>query len=586
MKKFVSPYRLLAVGAFLLLAACGSNVNRSARQAAIATFTVTPSGSNLTISPATSQIVNAGATQAFIVTADAGYTVSDTVAGTCAAGSFVGSTYTTGAITANCTVTFTAISTRTVGGTIAGLSGTVVLLNEGGDPETVTKDGAFTFSTPLPEGSSYNVTVGTQPSGQTCTVTDGSGPIGGSNVTNVVVTCAPNTTALTATPSTLALSVNCPSAGGACVYSNAALTGNAREITITNTSAAYTTTALTVTPASFPTGTSITTDSCTGSTLPPLGSCTLAITPGQVATSACTTGIEPTPGTVTVNASNAAGAVTLEIVVVGYGCIYQGGFVYSIDDTTAPSGSIGGKVAALTDQAEPYIDSGPQATSIIWSSNGAGNAGSDVSFDIIPLIADTSATTASYAAALASFNGTYANTSTYPFPASSAFANCSGSTDGACNSGNIAALLNAYITSYGMGASPYTLSPGPTAAAYYAAGLCSVTNSGGYSSGWYLPAACEMGSTSSGASCVAGGQNMADNLPSLLGDPSAGTPSTSCSPASGTECLAGYYWSSTEYSSSPQNYAWYQYFASSGSTTAAGSKSNQFGVRCSRAFTP
>src|SRR6185437_1768092 len=103
MKKFVSLYRLLAVGALLLLAACGSNVNRSAGPAAIATFTVTPSGSNLTISPATSQTVNAGATQAFIVTADAGYTVSDAVAGTCAAGSFVGSTYTTGDITANCT---------------------------------------------------------------------------------------------------------------------------------------------------------------------------------------------------------------------------------------------------------------------------------------------------------------------------------------------------------------------------------------------------------------------------------------------------------------------------------------------------
>jgi hypothetical protein len=65
-------------------------------------LTVTPSaGANGTISPATAQTVNYNATTAFTVTPSTGYTAS--VAGTCG-GSLVGTTYTTNAITANCTV--------------------------------------------------------------------------------------------------------------------------------------------------------------------------------------------------------------------------------------------------------------------------------------------------------------------------------------------------------------------------------------------------------------------------------------------------------------------------------------------------
>ncbi|CAM2771410.1 DUF1566 domain-containing protein [Legionella anisa] len=39
-------------------------------------------------------------------------------------------------------------------------------------------------------------------------------------------------------------------------------------------------------------------------------------------------------------------------MVLGYGCIYQGGFLFSVDDSTPNTGSIGGKVAALTDEEE------------------------------------------------------------------------------------------------------------------------------------------------------------------------------------------------------------------------------------------
>lgn len=81
----------------------------------------------------------------------------------------------------------------------------------------------------------------------------------------------------------------------------------------------------------------------------PLSTCSIVITPGEIATSASTSGIAPTPGTITVNASSAPSASVTDIVVLSYGCIYQDGFVYSIDDTTAINGSITGKIAAVYD---------------------------------------------------------------------------------------------------------------------------------------------------------------------------------------------------------------------------------------------
>jgi uncharacterized repeat protein (TIGR01451 family) len=65
-------------------------------------YVVSPSaGANGIISPATAQNVNSGATTSFTVTPNAGFTAA--VGGTCG-GNLVGTTYTTNAVTANCTV--------------------------------------------------------------------------------------------------------------------------------------------------------------------------------------------------------------------------------------------------------------------------------------------------------------------------------------------------------------------------------------------------------------------------------------------------------------------------------------------------
>jgi hypothetical protein len=83
--------------------------------------------------------------------------------------------------------------TYTVGGTVSGLSGTGLQLDNGGASLPIGADGAFTFP-PQDDETAYNVTVSAQPTGpsQTCSVANGAGTVSGGNVTNLAVTCADN----------------------------------------------------------------------------------------------------------------------------------------------------------------------------------------------------------------------------------------------------------------------------------------------------------------------------------------------------------------------------------------------------------
>ena len=79
----------------------------------------------------------------------------------------------------------------TIGGALTGLgaSKSVVLSLNGGSDLTLNSNAGFTFSGTILSGQTYAVTVKTQPSGQVCSVTNGSGTVPSSNVTNVVVSC-------------------------------------------------------------------------------------------------------------------------------------------------------------------------------------------------------------------------------------------------------------------------------------------------------------------------------------------------------------------------------------------------------------
>lgn len=310
--------------------------------------------------------------------------------------------------------------------------------------------------------------------------------------------------------------------------------GSPRIITITN-NGGFPATNLTMNYPTWPTGTTVDASSTcvNGGTLVAGGSCTIVIKPGASSTSNCTTGILPTPDVITVSANNSA-PISINALVLAYGCQYQGGFLYAVDDTTPSSGSIGGKVATLVNQA----------LVMIWSANNSGSYDNGVSIFGISEISTVSS----------------------PDPNGGQEAGqlpCDGNLDGSCDSNNI-------VTYY----SSINLS-------YYAAGFCKATIN--TYSDWYLPAICELDSINNSSICPNGTQNMLGGLPFLIGDQGAPTPSTSCSFGSG--CLVGIYWSSTQDSSSPQTAAWAESFDNGGSFAAAAGKGDILSVRCSRAVT-
>jgi len=78
-----------------------------------------------------------------------------------------------------------------VGGAVSALGAdtALVLQNNGSDDLTIHQNGSFVFPTRLDSGAAYAVTVKTQPTGQTCTVANGSGTAT-ADVADVAVTCA------------------------------------------------------------------------------------------------------------------------------------------------------------------------------------------------------------------------------------------------------------------------------------------------------------------------------------------------------------------------------------------------------------
>jgi 6-phosphogluconolactonase (cycloisomerase 2 family) len=79
-----------------------------------------------------------------------------------------------------------------VGGSVSGLAGSgLTLALNGANNLNIGADGSFTFPTGLASGTSFNVTVVTQPNNpaQLCTVSSGTGTIATSNTAAVSVTC-------------------------------------------------------------------------------------------------------------------------------------------------------------------------------------------------------------------------------------------------------------------------------------------------------------------------------------------------------------------------------------------------------------
>jgi hypothetical protein len=89
----------------------------------------------------------------------------------------------------------------TVGGSVVGLSpnDSLAVENNGTTSQFLSANGSFAFTTPLPSGATYDVTVVADPVtpvSEKCTVASGTGTIGAANVTNVMIACAPLTSCL------------------------------------------------------------------------------------------------------------------------------------------------------------------------------------------------------------------------------------------------------------------------------------------------------------------------------------------------------------------------------------------------------
>ena len=151
----------------------------------------------------------------------------------------------TGNVTAIQVACFTTSVTYTIGGTVSGLAGTgLVLQDNSGDNLTITKSGSFTFPTPLPSGSSFSVTAFAQPASptQTCAVTGGGGTAT-ANITGILVTC-------TTTTFTLGGTITGLTGSGLILQNNGGnslpVAANASSFTFTNQVASGSTYAVTV----------------------------------------------------------------------------------------------------------------------------------------------------------------------------------------------------------------------------------------------------------------------------------------------------------------------------------------------------
>jgi len=110
-------------------------------------------------------------------------------------------------------------ATYSVGGYVAGLNGSGLSLSyNGGTAVGISRNGAFTSVTDAATGSTYSVTIVSQPTNpaQTCTVNNGSGTVGTANVTSISVYCpqAIGAWAYVATQGTITLNPGVPSIPG------------------------------------------------------------------------------------------------------------------------------------------------------------------------------------------------------------------------------------------------------------------------------------------------------------------------------------------------------------------------------------
>lgn len=195
MNQFVLKYRLAAAAALVLgLAACGGNTTVSLGGTVNGLIT---SGLVLANGGQTVSIPANATSYVFPSEIDDASSYAITVQTqpprlTCVVQS--GSGVATG-IKINAANVFCQVNTYSVGGTVNGLKTSGLILSNGANtlavnmpvaPATTT---TFTMPFLVEDAATYGIVVKTQPTGQICTVSNGTAIMGAANVTNVVVNC-------------------------------------------------------------------------------------------------------------------------------------------------------------------------------------------------------------------------------------------------------------------------------------------------------------------------------------------------------------------------------------------------------------
>ncbi len=534
--------------------------------------------------------------------------------------------------TANVTnITVTCITNAfTTGGAISGLTGTAVLQNNGGDTQSISTDGAFTFPTPIAEGSPYLVTVKTQPADQTCSVTNGAGTMGAVRVTSVAVVCAVNTYSAGGTVSGLAGTVVLQNNGsdsltvgsnGAFTFTTPVAQGGTYSVTVQTQPATQTCTvangagtmgganvtniAVTCSTNAYTAGGTVSGLSGTvtlqnngtnGTPLSSNGSFTFSTPIAEGSTYDVTVQTQPAEQTCTVNnGSGTMGSANVTNVFVN--CVTNSTTLSASSTGTIPVNGSSGSIT-VTNTGTTYTAYNVSATLPGgWtgvtqdSSNCAALAPSGtctLTFtSTVPYVAQgnisitgdniISPPTIALAFTMDGYLVWSVPTASTALVLASGDASSSNEWSSADN--NIPGIIETSTAPPCNGASDGACDTAQIEAYYgtpytnYAAGLCdeiTSDNSGTVPLGtWYLPAICELASSGQGASCSSGLANVDTNLVQL-----------------GFGGLSSFYWSSTEYSPFPVNVAWAQYFAAGGGSVQEGLNKNILvSTRCARAIT-
>lgn len=76
-----------------------------------------------------------------------------------------------------------------IGGSVSGLNGTLVLQNNNANDLTLTENGNYTFDLKLTQGQNYNVSIHTAPDNYRCNLNNASGSVETSHISNIDIQC-------------------------------------------------------------------------------------------------------------------------------------------------------------------------------------------------------------------------------------------------------------------------------------------------------------------------------------------------------------------------------------------------------------